>query len=106
MKSLKKLMMICLSSSFVGCAMNPPNIELCGKLSWGATCRYTLSGETRDMHEMEWSEVGRVSMSLEDFGEVKKFILESCKRSRKCEIKDDEEFEEVEDFIEGFEEGQ
>jgi hypothetical protein len=66
-------------------------VEVCGKLSMGAYCGYTIEGPSREMHEAEWDEIGRVSMSFEAFGEVKKFILEACERSKKCDLKKTEE---------------
>jgi len=95
--NLKKLILIYLSFNLVSCVSALPNIELCGKLSWGAYCEYTLKDKSRMMHEMEWREIGRVSMSLEDFGELKKVLLELCKRSKNCKMTD-KDFIKLENF--------
>ena len=52
------------------------------------------------MTESEWDTIGRVSMSLDDFGELKKFMLSICKRSEKCNLEDEKK---IEDFYGKFE---
>ncbi len=75
---------------FSGCTLKPPNVEFCGKLMDGAHCKYILDERRRDMDDVEWMRPGRVSMSLHDFGKVKKFIFEACERSKKCDLSDKE----------------
>jgi hypothetical protein len=41
------------------------------------------------MSDAQWNETGRISMSVEAWGEVVKYIKDSCKRSKKCDIKDE-----------------
>ena len=93
MNSLKRLMISSLSFSLISCQTPLPDIELCGKLSLGAHCNKTLSDKPRTMTESEWDTIGRVSMSFEDFGELKKFMLSVCKRSEKCNLEDEKKIE-------------
>jgi len=88
MRSLKKLTIILLSFSALSCGITPPNIEVCGKLDQGAHCNQTQEENPRTMTDVEWNEVGRISMSVEAWGEVVKYIKDSCNRSKRCEIKD------------------
>ena len=85
--------------SLTSCRVEIPNIEVCGKLPEGGYCAYTLSGPEREIDESKWDELGRVSMDAESFGKLKKFILESCKRSRKCK---EEHLDEMRGFLRGF----
>ena len=95
--SLKKIYWILFLLSNVSCALNPPNIEVCGKLPDGAICGYTIDGTQRRMTNDEWNKVGRFSMSAEAYGELKKFILKACEKNNECN--DDE----IEQFYDQFE---
>lgn len=87
MKSLKSVLLILLSFSFISCALQPPNVEVCGRLRSGAICAWTLDGPERRLTESEWKELelGRFSMSPEHYGEIKKFILKACLKYKSCE---------------------
>ena len=63
-----------------GCALTPPNEEVCVKQIEGAFCLYMQEGPERNMSEEEWNEIGRLSMSAKAYGEIKKFILEACEK--------------------------
>ena len=78
-----------------------PNGEACGKLSKGngAFCAYTINGPERIMSEEEWDAEGRISMSLQFFGEIKKSLLEACERLPSCEKKDRKQIEDIFDSI-------
>ena len=84
MNSLKMLIGILLGLSLTRCATAPPNVEVCGKLQSGAFCTFTIDGPDRRMSDEEWARTGRISMSAEAFGEIKKFILTICERTGRC----------------------
>jgi len=69
-----------------GCALQPPNIEVCTLLSNGAACTYTVSGSDRNMSEVEFQSkrLGYFIVSAEHWGEIKKFVKEACQKS-KCQ---------------------
>lgn len=84
MTNLKKLLSILLVLSVVSCATPPPNIEVCVHRTQDASCTWTLEGENRRISLNEASKPGRFSMSYTHFGELKKYILESCERAPNC----------------------
>ena len=99
MKNWKMLTLILLLSSTASCAIRLPNIEVCGKTPEGAICAYSMKGEKRKMTEAEWNKLGRISMSAKAYGELKKFILASCKRSKQCSKKQEKQ---IIDFLEDY----
>lgn len=90
MRSLNRVLLILLSLVSISCAVNVPNVEVCGRLRVGAVCSYTLDGPNSRMSEEQWIDVrlGRISMTPEAYGEIKKFILIVCEKYDKCEMKE------------------
>ena len=64
----------------IGCAIAPPNVEVCVKLIRGAQCAYTIEGESRRISDDEYNEIGRFSISYRDYAEIRKFIEEACQK--------------------------
>ena len=93
MRSLSSGLLILLSLINCGCALVPPNVEGCGILSEGAACAYTIDGPTRRLSQLEWDEkkLGNICFGPQEFGEIKKFLLQACVKSKKCDIKKVEE---------------
>lgn len=89
---MKKILLLLFLLSSVSCALNPPNIEVCGKLPEGAVCGYTIEGPQRRMDNEEWNMTGRFSMSAKDYGELKKFILKACEKNNECNQDEVNEF--------------
>jgi hypothetical protein len=83
---------------FSGCSLKLPNVEFCGKRIDGGRCKYILDNRARDISEEEWNMPGRVSMSLHDFGELKKYMIEACARVKSCKITTEQELQ-AERFI-------
>ena len=67
------------------CTAKVPDIEACVTGHVAGYCNTTLSDKKRVVDLNYIREVGRVSMTPEAFGELKKFILEICERSKKCQ---------------------
>ena len=69
------------------CSLRPPDVEVCAPLSNGGSfCEHTLSNQKRFASSSEVSSPDRVSLTIEDFGKVKVFILEACERDVRCSI--------------------
>lgn len=84
---MKKLV-VSLSLLLNACASTEvPNEPVCVRLSNGASCFYTLEGEEKRLTEEEFkqNEIGLFFMTPTTFGEIKKFILKICKKSKKCD---------------------
>lgn len=101
MKNLLKKLGILSILVTTSCALKPPNVEVIARLNNGAFGSYTIKGEETVYNEASWRkmEVGLFCLRPEGFGEVKKFIIEACKRNKKCEITE-EEFVEIQGFME------
>lgn len=85
--NLKKLVIVLFLLSLSACAgVVPPDIEACVKGTKGfAYCNTTLSNQKKAVSYAYVSQPGRVSMSLEDFGKLKKFVMAICEKSKKCQ---------------------
>jgi hypothetical protein len=90
MRDLLKRLVILLGLVIIsGCGhFNPPNVEVVTRLNNGAYGVYTIEGPETYYNEASWRkmEVGMFCLRPDDFGEVKKFIIEACKRAQKCEL--------------------
>lgn len=84
-----------------GCQLSPPNVEVITRLNNGAFGSYTISGPETRYNEASWGkmEVGLFCLRPEGFGEVKKFIIEACERSKNCNLSKDE-VENISGFME------
>ena len=66
-----------------GCAVTPPNAEICVSLPSGsAFCTYTLEDKDRTIPKDEWQAMqsGRFSMSPDEFAKYQSFVDEVCIR--------------------------
>lgn len=74
-------MTLVISSNLIACALSPPNAEVCLTLASGdAFCTKTLSNDERMIGRSEWvnMQVGRFSLSADDFAKYQGFIDEAC----------------------------
>jgi hypothetical protein len=81
-------------------------VRICTRLPFGegGTCDNTISDAPYEMNEAEVNKLitegGMVYFSARDYGDVKKFIIEACLRSKKCDQKKTEEkFNNLEGFV-------
>jgi len=68
-----------------------PNEEACVELTRDrATCFYTIEGPERAIDAEEWriERVGRISLSPESFGNIRKTIEKACEMVKRCTIED------------------
>jgi hypothetical protein len=81
--------------------MPVPNVEVITRLNNGAFGSYTIKGEETRYNEASWKkmEVGLFCLRPDGFGEVKKYLIDSCKRNKKCELSA-EQFAEIQGFME------
>lgn len=63
-----------------------PNLTACAHYSNKVFCKETLTDREAnyEVNRCENFVNGRISMSTEDWVELKKFILKVCKKSKKC----------------------
>lgn len=62
-----------------------PDVEACIKSQIRGYCSTTVTNKKRIVDHLYLNEVGRVSMTTEDFGKLKKFVHAVCKKSNKCQ---------------------
>lgn len=56
----------------------------------GAQCTYMIDGPERRLSEAEWLEIelGRISFSSDDWGDMRRFVEEVCVKYKGCVIED------------------
>jgi len=75
------------------CALKPPDVRICTRypFNMGGTCNNTITEAPYEMTELEVETMitygGMIYFSAKDYGEIKKFILEACLRTKKCDLK-------------------
>lgn len=85
---MKKLLLMLIASCFLSSCKNIkiPNLTACAHFKNNVYCKQTLA-DSEAVYEVNRCEKfidGRISMSVEDWTELKKFILKVCKKSKKC----------------------
>jgi len=93
MRNKGKLLASLLSLSAVSCATHPPNVEVCYELraSRKGQCHWTIEGKDRQIPAYVWDKEKRKRFSVtpKDYGKIRAFIEESCKRNKKCKLGDE-----------------
>lgn len=80
-------MTILLSLSLISCQNEVPDIPVCIEVNTNkGYCVYTLREESYFLLDKEWenNKSNSVLMSLESWGELKKFILKICENNKSC----------------------
>lgn len=65
---------------------NPPDVAVCVDLTDKGFCTYTISDKEFYVTGNEWEQMKIKSLVLpsESWQEIKKYLLEQCKKSSKC----------------------
>lgn len=85
---MNKLLLMLIASFLLSSCKNIkiPNLTACAHYSNSVYCKETLSNKEAvyNVNRCENFVHGRISMSTEDWVELKRFILKICKKSKKC----------------------
>ena len=95
---MRKLLGILFLLNLNSCVSVPPDVEVCVRSATKGFCQTTISEERRISTIEELNEVGRVSLTPEAFGEIKKYILEMCRRNDNCKKNDEDR---IDSFLDG-----